>query len=336
MPHRVKPKLLAIELWQVGDLTIASPFLRKASGQFEVTVLAKPFALDLQPRFWPSISVIPFDAPWTRFNRKYRLLSWPWLAMARLATRLRRERFEVAVAARWWDPRDNFLLGLTCAGRRLGYPRLGSGVFLTDPLERPDPELHRYEHWRAIGLKLGLDLPPADCAERLPHHPGRTIVVHTGAGQPVRVWPIDRYQRLVAYLRTRNYSVRVLCDPDQTASWVAAGETAVETPGTVAILLDRMNDAGAFIGNDSGPGHLAAFMGIPTFTLFGPQLPVWFRPLNPSAVWIDGKPCPFKPCSDSCRFPTPHCLWNISEAEVRAKLEIFLRQHIPSPALAHA
>jgi hypothetical protein len=64
-------------------------------------------------------------------------------------------------------------------------------------------------------------------------------------------------------------------------------------------LIDR---AGAFIGNDSGPGHLAAFCGVPTFTLFGPQLPEWFAPLHPGSEWLEGKACPYKPCSDYCRY----------------------------------
>ncbi len=40
----VKPRLLVLELWGLGDLVIATPFLRAAAGQFSVTLLAKPFA----------------------------------------------------------------------------------------------------------------------------------------------------------------------------------------------------------------------------------------------------------------------------------------------------
>jgi len=65
---------------------------------------------------------------------------------------------------------------------------------------------------------------------------------------------------------------------------------------------------------------------VPTFTVFGSQLPEWFAPLHPAAVWIEGKVCPYRPCSDYCRFPTPHCLWNITEEEVWAGVEGFLQQ----------
>jgi heptosyltransferase-2 len=63
---------------------------------------------------------------------------------------------------------------------------------------------------------------------------------------------------------------------------------------------------------------------VPTFTLFGPQVPEWFRPLHPAAQIIEGKACPYKPCSDYCRYPKPHCLWNISEEEAWQRVKKFI------------
>ena len=121
--------------------------------------------------------------------------------------------------------------------------------------------------------------------------------------------------------------VRVVCNPEQRDWW--PGEKKVATPRTISALLDLMADAGVFIGNDSGPGHLAAFSGIPTFTFFGPQVPEWFVPLHPAAEWVEGKACPYKPCSDSCMFAAPLCLGDVSTAEVWPLVEGFVRKHIP-------
>ena len=46
----LKPKLLVVELWGLGDLVIATPFLQAASERHAVTILAKPYASDLQAR----------------------------------------------------------------------------------------------------------------------------------------------------------------------------------------------------------------------------------------------------------------------------------------------
>ena len=328
----MKPKLLVIELWGVGDLAIATPFLRKACEKFDVTLLAKPYALDLQSRFWPPIVVVSFNAPWTAFDHKYRLLSWPWRTMLGLWKQLRREKFDVALSARWHrgggDPRDHLLLRLTGAKARLGFPRTGSQAFLTTSLNPPPPMAHRYESWRIIARALGLELEAQNAVQLASPSRGRAVFIHTGAGQPVRVWPLERYQQLVKLLRERGRTVRVVCNPEQRDWWLKAGELEVATPRTITELLELTAEAGVFIGNDSGPGHLAAFSGVPTFTFFGPQVPEWFVPLHPAAQWTDGKACPYKPCSDDCMFATPHCLWNVTEAEVWPLVERFVNKHL--------
>ena len=326
-PAFVKPKLLVIELWGVGDLAIATPFLRRACEKFEVTLLAKPYALDLRSRFWPAVKVVTFNAPWTAFDRKYRLHSWPWPAFFRLFGQLRREKFDVALSARW-DPRDHLLLRLSGAKARLGFPRTGSRGLLTRSLVAPPALAHRYEHWRVIARALDLELEAQNQIPIAAQPRGKIVFIHTGAGQPVRVWPLERYQQIVRRLRERGRQVRLVCNSEQRDWWVKAGERDVATPRTIAELLELMGDAGVFIGNDSGPGHLAAFCGIPTFTFFGPQVPEWFVPLHPAAQWIEGKACPYKPCSDYCMFFSPHCLSGVSEEEVAPVLERFLRKHL--------
>lgn len=322
-----KPKLLVLELWAVGDLIISTPFLRRASEHYDVTLVAKAFALDLQPRFWPNVRVVPFKAPWTafHFNRKYRLYSWPWRTLASVIKRLRKEKFDLAVSARW-DPRDHLLMNLTGARERAGFPRLGSGSWLTKPITPPDHASHRYEYWRTIGNAIGLDMPLREQLNLGPTPGGRVVVVHSGAAQPVRIWPIPRFAGIVRRLREAGYTVRVLSNPDNREEWLKAGETNVATPSTIDSLLSLMTDACAFIGNDSGPGHLAAFLGVPTFTLFGPMIPDWWAPLHPASSWIDGKPCPYKPCSDTCRFASPHCILGLGEAEVWDHIQAFLNR----------
>jgi heptosyltransferase-2 len=239
------------------------------------------------------------------------------------------ERFDFGLSARW-DPRDHLLLKILGAKNRLGYPRIGSQNFLTQPLAPPEPQSHRYEFWRVIARALNLQLPPRDKIP-LPVVTGReTVLIHTGAGQPVRVWPLERYQRLAERLRRKKIPTQIACDPDQRAWWLRAGEAKVAAPVTATELLALMDQAGAFIGNDSGPGHLAAFCGVPTFTIFGSHLPEWFAPLHPAAEWIEGKACPYKPCSDYCRFPAPHCLWNIGEEEVWSRVGKFVAAHLQS------
>ncbi len=326
----MKPKLLVLELWGLGDQGFATPFLRAASECFRVTLLAKPTATDLQPHFWPRIEVAPFTFPWTALHGKYRLYRWPWRELMRLTRKLRAERFEIGLSARW-DPRDHFLLALFGVRRRYGFPRVGSRIFLNHPLTRPEVEPHRYEYWRLAGQALGMDLPPLNQLPRPPKRTQRTILLHSGASTPLRVWPLDRYLNLVRRLRHLNHPVQVVCDPNQRDWWRSQGEDQVAVPQSVAELVRLLEQSGLFIGNDSGPGHVAAIQGVPTFTLFGPQIPERFVPVHPAAEWMEGKPCPYKPCFDYCRFPSPHCLFDVTEGEVWEKVEAFVHRNLELP-----
>ncbi|MBU6409961.1 MAG: glycosyltransferase family 9 protein [Verrucomicrobia bacterium] len=330
-PHQPKPGLLVIELWGVGDLAMATPFLRAAAERFEVTLLAKPMAADLQPRLWPGVTVMPFMAPWTAFRGKYRLWKWPWVELFRLRGRMAARQFDRGVSARW-DPRDHFLLKFFEVKRRLGFERGASGIFLTDAFEKPEPQ-HRQQFWAALAGALGLSPPPLEAMRESTPRSG-AILIHTGAGRPVRVWPLERYRNLAAWLRGQGHAVQIACDAPQRQWWLGAGEPRVATPQTLSDLLRLIDAAGLFIGNDSGPGHLAATCGLPTFTIFGPQLPEWFAPTHPAAQWAGGKACPYKPCSDHCRFPEPFCLHKVSEEEARERVGDWVRNVIELKARA--
>jgi len=327
VPSVPKPKLLVVELWGIGDLAIATPFLRAASEHFDVTLMANPAALELQPRFWPQVRVETFVAPWTAFQRKYHFWRWPWKEMLALRRRLRAKKFETGLSTRW-DPRDHWLLKFFGVKTRIGFSRLGSGIFLTDSLTRPGPTTHRYESWRVAGKFLGIELPARRQITFPSRHSRKRVLVHSGAGQPVRVWPLENYRTLVRRLRENGYPVQVVCDTNQRDWWLQFDEPHVATPKTVTELIAMMDQAGVFVGNDSGPGHLAAISGVPTFTIFGPQLPEYFVPLHPRAGWIEGMACSCKPCKDYCRFPTPHCLWNITGETAWPRVKSFVQSHL--------
>lgn len=303
-PPDHRPRLLVLELWGLGDLALALPFLRLAVRSARVTLLAKPHAAPLVQRFCPEVELIPFTAPWTAFRGKYRLHEWPWLDFSALLGGLRHRRFAAAVSARP-DPRDHALMAAAGAGLRVGFPRAGSRLFLNAALRRPaDP--HRFAGWQAVAAALGWNLAAPAPAPR----PGRRIIIHTGAAQPTRQWGREKFEEIAALLRPGGWSVTMLD----------------ETSGRLEELLHSLAAADRFIGNDSGPGHLAALLGVPTFTVMGSYPSELFHPLHPQAAWIEGAPCPFKPCKDHCRFAEPHCIRHITVGETWTRLSAWLAQ----------
>jgi heptosyltransferase-2 len=332
----MNPRLLIVELWGLGDLMIASPFIRAATERYSVTVLAKPIAAEIGRRFWPSAELIPFTAPWTTFRRrdKYILWRWPWAELRGLTRTLRQKSFDAAVSARW-DPRDHALMRLTGARARLGFPRLGSQSLLTRSLAVPKFPTHRSEYWRIAGSALGLAIPArAEMTVARPAAPP-VIVIHTGAAQPRRVWPLKNFYEITTRLRQARYAVKIICDADQLDWWRQRDEEPT-CPGSLSELVTALEQGAIFIGNDSGPGHVAALCGLPTFTIFGPQIPELFLPLHRDAEAFEGHACPHKPCWDYCRYPEPFCLWSISPDEVWPRVAAFVSRHLSAnpPAIA--
>ena len=320
-----------LELWGLGDLAIATPFLRAASEEYDLTLLAKPFALELQPRLWPKVQVIPFTAPWTAFRGKYEFWNWPWKPMRQMHRQLRENKMDFAVSGRW-DPRDHLLMKFSGARERLGFSRLKSRHCLTRELIRPAPLAHRQENWRIVGAALGLTLPATEKIISPPRPARHTLLIHTGARLALRVWPLENFRVLAARLREKNYHVQIACDPEQLGWWEAHGENPA-CPSSITALLQVLDEAALFMGNDSGPGHIAAITGVPTFTLFGPQLHEWFAPIHPAAESVEGRACPYKPCSDYCRFAKPFCLENVDVESVWARAQKFVEKNLAATPL---
>jgi heptosyltransferase-3 len=131
-------------------------------------------------------------------------------------------------------------------------------------------------------------LPPADCemhatdffAEQvgiaafglvprvhIPAVPRReTIVIHPFSGSSRKNWPLEKFRELASQLPL---PVEWCAGPDDPLP----GATRIENLLELAAWL---KGARLYIGNDSGISHLAAAVGMPVLTLFGPMDPrVW-------------------------------------------------------------
>ena len=320
-PPTGRPTLLVAELRGTGDIAILIPFLQSAVTRYDVTLLAPPNAADLVRRFAPAVELIPCVAPWALFSGPA-AQHWPWRGLGGLIRTLHARRFDAATSI-WPIARDHLFLRLIRARRLLGYGRDLGGWLLDDNLGGRG-HVHRPEAWRRLAERL--ELPPVTMAHpRLrPPVSQKHLVLHSGASQPIRVWPLARYAALLQRVRDRGWTVEILCDRAQLAAWRELDETGARVATGMDDLIDTLAGGAAFLGNDSGPGHIAALCGVPTFTLFGPQIPELFAPGHPRAAWVEGMPCPHKPCYDRCRYAEPFCLTGIQADLVWARLDAWL------------
>jgi heptosyltransferase-3 len=120
--------------------------------------------------------------------------------------------------------------------------------------------------------------------------PGEFVTVHPGAGSPAKVWP--GYPALTRCLLAERRPVVVVTGPADAAAtdWLAgdAGRAHVASDLPLRRLAALLAAAGVFVGNDSGPTHLAAVVGSPTVALFGPTDPAVWAPVGPRVSVLTG------------------------------------------------
>jgi len=167
----------------------------------------------------------------------------------------------------------------------------------------------------------------SEAVDRLVSRPaGRPLVVlHPFAKHETRRYPLDYWPELLASLRERLEADWVVVGgpEDGQAPWL---EGTIQLQGRLKLLETAylLSTATAFIGNLSGPAHLAAALGTPTLTLMsGHSLPTEWAPLGRSHVIRADVPC--APCHQkTCPVYDLACLRALSPRRVVDEVADFL------------
>ena len=236
---------------------------------------------------------------------------------------------------------------LAGVGRRIGHDTDHRRMLLTHPVA-PRPEAHRADGYLDLARVLdardpGSPAPPlaltaADraCAARLfaaMAWPAdcRPVFVNPAAAKTPRAWSADRFRTLAERLSDAGRPVVVHDRPPFAAppGWAAERGVALVRDATLPELAGLLERCALCCGNDSGPAHLAAAVGIPTVTIHGPSSPGRTAPRDtgagPHAAVSAAFPC--SPCRerffDECPAPPsadgrPPCLNAVGVDQVTA------------------
>jgi ADP-heptose:LPS heptosyltransferase len=121
----------------------------------------------------------------------------------------------------------------------------------------------------------------------------RLAILAPGSGSPEKCWPIEQFAALGEQLQSIGHSVLVLLGPVELDRWSPTQRAALqplpilESP-PLDMLAGVLGLADMFIGNDSGPAHLAAAVGTRCLVLFGPTRPHHFQPIGPAVQVLRG------------------------------------------------
>ncbi len=152
--------------------------------------------------------------------------------------------------------------------------RAGHLVFTKDLWDRKQPYLRSVATHAARVMEVdwrtdenGLVVPPHAPQERTE----RRVVLHPFSATRSKDWPVDRWLALAEVLTARGWAPRVLLAPGEEARWADAsqGDARSAVPGPLDEVAGWLRVSGGVIAGDTGMGHLASSLGVPTLSIFG-------------------------------------------------------------------
>lgn len=285
-------------------------------------------------------------------------------AFIKMARTLRERRFDLALLFQNAFEAA-LLAWLGGARFRIGFAAQGRSALLTHALKRGPQHRHRHQvhdyldlvaaseqavFGHSAALKPTADNPPLpsltasaahiQAAEALfPRYdikPGAPPLIALNAGATnsrAKCWPEDRFAALAdALIDELNAQVILIGAPserDNTERVIAqmrhSGAINLAGQTNIIELVGVLTRCDLLISNDTGPAHIAAALGRPTLTIFGPTNEFETAPMGPRATLlraegIECARCMLRDC------PIDHrCMTRIAVDEVVARALSLLR-----------
>jgi ADP-heptose:LPS heptosyltransferase len=170
------------------------------------------------------------------------------------------------------------------------------------------------------------------------------VVIHPGGPWETKRWAADRFRELGRRLGRNGWKTVFTAGPGEGN---IAQEAARDVENSLILLgldLPRLGElvrgAAAFVGNDSGPMHLASAVGTPVVAVWGSSDSARWRPWKvPCRVVqnpFDCNPCDGYRCHVQS---TPACIESVTVDQVEAAFDALTREAgksgTPTPEIAH-
>jgi len=161
---------------------------------------------------------------------------------------------------------------------------------LTRAVPYPSGKLHQSEVSMTLARALGAGRTPppphyVPDPRRLAAAPAGAIYLHPGAGKIKNRWPAARFALVARELLARGADVHWIEGPQDQGCIEEAGRALgrslpIVSGEPIPALAARFARASLYIGNDTGPLHLAGATGCPTVGIYGWSDPVEWTPVG--------------------------------------------------------
>lgn len=152
---------------------------------------------------------------------------------------------------------------------------------------RIERRVHTAEHLASAMFWLGVpqtEIPRARLFADAPPNLPPYVVIHPFASAPDKTWPADRF--IAVAQKLSGLEPVYLAGPTDDTSPFEKFRVWKNEP--LARVKSLISGAALFIGNDSGPAHIAAAFGVPVIVIFGASDPVTWAPWRTDAHVLSG------------------------------------------------
>nr|WP_276199677.1 glycosyltransferase family 9 protein [Rubritalea marina] len=95
------------------------------------------------------------------------------------------------------------------------------------------------------------------------------VAIHPTSSDIAKNWSPHKYLQLAEKLEHIGMQPHFVLSPTEQKFWKEVCDCRFPTPDlSIPELAKFLYESGYFIGSDSGPGHLASMLGVPTLTIF--------------------------------------------------------------------
>jgi len=177
--------------------------------------------------------------------------------------------------------------------------------------------------------------------EELGGSPRNYLVLQPTASFTSKQWPATRFQSLIRQWKDRTGWPVVVSLPGgsrfRSLVELFSPESLVLSDLSCGELMALLEEARLYVGNDSGPMHVAAALGTPVVGIFGSSDPRRWHPWGVAnralSAGLDCSPCHGKWCVNPAEFA---CLTELSvETVLNAALELLPGHTVARPANHH-
>ncbi len=147
-------------------------------------------------------------------------------------------------------------------------------------------KVHTAEHLASAMFFLGVpgnEIPRARLFAAPGQRKGPYAVLHPAASAPDKTWPAANFLQLAEHLE-KHLGIEPVFIAGPRESLAAFAQYQTLTGASLEQIKSLLSGAALFIGNDSGPAHMAAAFGLPVVVLFGNSDSGIWRPWRTESV----------------------------------------------------